>query len=464
MKHLDFISSSPNIYFLKENRGKNKLGGFFSILFVLSIIALIIYYIYIFYFGIEYNLMYYNDNWTTFFTEEQVEHLNKPKSFVLYILKTNNAKITPVLMDYNYQLKPAEKCKVEPYSLYTDDVYCLDLVFPELNKESKESNIALFLRCDENCTDSHGEPIEMEGGLFTPNFKIDHKSEEPLIDIKIGDDDPGYGINFNIKNTDDSYIKYMLGFTPIIYNSTAVLNTKTNTYIKSYLATLTRFRDNIDWTEAPVIFTLYLNTNCDIYIREYRTLLDTLSKIGGLFSPIKLLFEVLILFYSDLEINSEITKNVFTKIKDYQYKPINNIDLKKNFKNIDINLSNEKKEIRKKFKVIKCEQYFYSFFNCCRCFNLCKSTRTMRILNLCSDFVQTNLSAENIIFNMLLFESYYKDNPIKLKNNSFLNQINKDIGNDEISEEEENDDKNEKKEEAESLIHMNENDITTTNY
>ena len=461
MKNLDFISSSPNIYFLKEKRGKNKLGGFLSILFILSIITLIIYYIYIFYFGIEYTLKYYSDNSTTFFTKEQIEHLKKPKSFVLYILKKNNAKITPLLMDYKGILNPAKKCKVEPYSSSTDEVYCLDLVIPELIEKNEEGNIALFLRCDENCTDSHGQPIKIKGGIFTSKFKIDHKSEEPLIDIKIGKDNRGYGIEFNIKNTNDSYEQYRFGFKPIMYNSTAVLNTKTNTYIETYLTNLEHIIAKIDWTESPVIFKLYRDTNCDIYIREYMTLLDTLSKIGGLFTPIKLLFEVLILFYSDSEINSEITKNVFTKIKDYQYKPINNIDLKKNFKNIDINLSNEKKEIRKKFKVIKCKQYFCSFFNCCRCYNLCKSTRTMRILNLCSDFVQTNLSDENIIFNMLLLESYYKDNPIKLKNNSFLNQINKDIGNDEISEEEENDDKNEKKEEDQSLIHLNDTDINT---
>ena len=201
-----------------------------------------------------------------------------------------------------------------------------------------------------------------------------------------------------------------------------------------------------------------LNTNCDIYIREYRTLLDTLSKIGGLFAPIKLLFEVLIFFYSDLEINSEITKSVFAKIKDYEYKPLKNIHIEKNLENIDTNISNEKKEIRKKLKVIKCEQYFCSFFNCCCCFNLCKSTRTMRLLNLFSDFVQTNLSAENIIFNMLLFESYYKDNPIKFKKYSFLNQINKVIENDKnlCEEEEESDDKNEKKEKTISLVHINE--------
>ena len=87
MNHLDFLSSSPTKYFLKKRRGKNALGGFFSILFVSSIIALAVYYIYIYFYGMEYTLMYYSDNWTTFFTKNQIENLNKPKSFVLYILK-----------------------------------------------------------------------------------------------------------------------------------------------------------------------------------------------------------------------------------------------------------------------------------------------------------------------------------------------------------------------------------------
>ena len=68
---------------------------------------------------------------------------------------------------------------------------------------------------------------------------------------------------------------------------------------------------------------LNLNTDCDIYIREYRTLLDTVSKIGGLFAPFKLLFEVFVFFYSDLETNSEIAKNVFSKINNYENKKVN---------------------------------------------------------------------------------------------------------------------------------------------
>ena len=80
----------------------------------------------------------------------------------------------------------------------------------------------------------------------------------------------------------------------------------------------------------------------------------------------------------------------------------------------------------------------------------------MRILNLCSDFVQTYLSAENIIFNMILFESYYKNNPIKYNTNSFLNKIDKEIESEKV--ENKNDEKNiknnenDKKEELISLF------------
>ena len=83
----------------------------------------------------------------------------------------------------------------------------------------------------------------------------------------------------------------------------------------------------------------------------------------------------------------------------------------------------------------------------------------MRILNLSSDFVHTYLSAENIIFNMILFESYYKDNPIKLNENTYLKKIYKEIENEKIIEKEESDDieknEEEKKEENTSLIPLN---------
>lgn len=84
MNHFDFLSSTPIIYSLKEKRGKNKLGGFFSIVFVLTMIALITYYIYIYFFGLEYNLIYFKDLWYNYMNNEQKESLEHPKHFFKY--------------------------------------------------------------------------------------------------------------------------------------------------------------------------------------------------------------------------------------------------------------------------------------------------------------------------------------------------------------------------------------------
>ena len=66
-----------------------------------------------------------------------------------------------------------------------------------------------------------------------------------------------------------------------------------------------------------------------IYIREYKTFLDTLATIGGLFTPIKLLFDLLIMYYSESENNSKITKNVLMKAEKYEYYIRNKISLEK---------------------------------------------------------------------------------------------------------------------------------------
>ena len=452
MNVLDFLSLSPSLYLLKQKRGKNKLGGFFSLIFVLIMIALTVYYLYIYFFSLDYNLIYYRDNRDTYMNEEQIEIMKKPKPFIFAITDNpNNAKITPYLKDYYNNLIPAEKCSV---NFTFGEAYCFDLVFYSQNREIKKGNHSLLVICEENCTDSDGKPVSLELGMATQNLKIEHSNENPLQ----YDGYTGYKIPLTIqKNISE---QHMFNFIPILYDSSEILNTKRKIFIGSYLTsddeTTTNRKDDVF-----AVFYININNECDIYIRDYKTLLDTLSKIGGLFTPFKFLFEILIIFYSDLENNSEITKNVFSKIKNYEYKPNINIpiSIEKN-NNIDIKVSNENKNIRKKFRVKKGEQYFCSFFNfCCNCCYFCKTHRTMKILNLCSDFVHTYLSAENIIFNMILFESYYQDNPIKLNENTYLKKIYKEIENEKIIEKEESDDieknEEEKKEENASLIPLN---------
>jgi len=455
MKHLDFLSTFPRIYLLKEKRGKNKLGVFFSLFFILLMLTLSIYYIYVYSYGLEYDLKYYRDNWRTSIDEElKPSYLNKPRSFILEIKNNpNNAVILPALFNYNNELNPAEKCY---YEGFTGDTYCFDLVFDEVYRGSKEANNTLYIFCLANCTDQDGTPAHLEMIFYTSNFQIDHSKEIPIMEPEYWKY-VGYKANLEVNNN-ILIAKYMY-FRPIFYNSTEILNAEEKSYISTYFDSVRDTIINSQWGPFAAL-VLEMTVDCDVYIRKYTTLLDTLSKIGGLFSPFKLLFEILIFFYSDLEINSEITKNVFAKIKHYEYKSNNKISIDKKLDNnniIILNEDNEKKMFRKKFNVNKCEQYFCSFFNCCKCCNFCKTHRTMKILNLCSDFVQTYLSAENIIFNMILFENFYKDNPIKFTENSYLNKIDKDIESENIiKEEKENaEEKKEIKEEGESLIPVN---------
>ena len=62
MKQLDILTPAPSIFMMNESKGKNKLGGFFSILLFLTMLAAVVYYLYNYFCGSEYNLIYYNDN------------------------------------------------------------------------------------------------------------------------------------------------------------------------------------------------------------------------------------------------------------------------------------------------------------------------------------------------------------------------------------------------------------------
>ena len=292
-----------------------------------------------------------------------------------------------------------------------------------------------------------GNPAKIEVIISTSDLKIDHSNDNPLIEKDF------HGYHFQLYIQKNTKYEYRITFTSILYNSTEALNTKIKTYVKTHMIS----NDLVAVREDGIFASFFteMDSICDIYIREYRTLLDTLSKIGGLFSPIKLLLELLIMFYSDFEINSEITKNVFSKIKYYENKPVN---IENNANIINFKISNRNKEfkaVRKKFNINKGQQYFCSFFNlCCSRCNFCKTNRTMKILNLSSDFVKKYLSAENIIYNMILFENYYKNNDIQFSKNSYLNQIEKEIESELIEDENKEEEKKEKLENEK----MDEND------
>ena len=165
MKVFDFLSLSPSLYLLKQDRGKNKLGGFFSIIFLLLMISLTIYYIYIYSSGSDYNLTYYRENrYTVFTTEEQKNSINSKQFYFSITNNTNNAKITPLIMSTKYNktnIEPAPKCNFNPSTeFFSNDsvIYCFDLLYYSVRSSKMDGGHFLYLNCEENCTDKNGEP------------------------------------------------------------------------------------------------------------------------------------------------------------------------------------------------------------------------------------------------------------------------------------------------------------------
>lgn len=389
------------------------------------LVAISVYYLYRYFFGLDYTIQFYKDNWYAKVNDEQYEAIKSPKPFLLSIQNYDNAVLDVYLANANNLRKELDICnenfEIDPNGEY----HCFNLSFYHMDKE--KINVLRFA-CIDNCTNSEGTPSELYIHLYTKNLAIDHTQKNPFIYDYI------YGDALQIAVNNNLFEGCLYFFTPIIYISSEIFSTKTNIYINTYLTEVST-RGVFSPSRNFFSMNLGMYSDCDVYERKYKTLLDTLSTIGGLFSPIKLIFELLISFYSNLENNAEITKSVFLKKDVYEYKVNNKIPLEKKLdieihndnrksgkeNNFDIEIPDEVKIKRKQFNINKKEQFFFSFCNCC------KKRRTMKILNLCNDFIQNYLSAENIIFNMILFENYFKDNPIKIKKNTYLNQIEKEI-------------------------------------
>ena len=170
MKYLDFLSSSPSIYLIKEKRGQNKVGGFFSIIFVLAMVGLLLYYFLSYFFGLEYELTYYRTRWMGLFTEDQ-QWLMRTKSFTLDIpYNPNNAEIIPVLKDMSGHYHRAKKCDINS----DNDVYCFNLSFIYFPEKNENENDKLYLLCKENCTYPNGEPAQIQVEINILSLSMDN--------------------------------------------------------------------------------------------------------------------------------------------------------------------------------------------------------------------------------------------------------------------------------------------------
>ena len=405
MQNFDFLSIYPQVYVNSMTRARNKLGGFLSILNLLIIMGVCIFYFIKYFYGKEFDIKYFNEPLQNALSNDDLIDLSKRTMevyFRTFPIIDNNCKIIPIIAKNNSHLETnLSKCNDKLEIDSKGQFYCFNFSF----------STQFLLGISGNCTDDNGRPFNIYAQLFVPNMHINHKNSYPFKSWNKSLEN-SILTNLPLDTSKNSLLQAIYQFTPILYKSNNILSRKNDRFKEIYLSnlqTITINQENVVFIKEEKINLIYsivnnLDLNCDVYEREYISLIDTLSKIGGLFSPLKLFLSFLIHFYSRYENNYQIVKNLVLKKNIYKNNINNNI-VKADAK-MELNIERELME--KKNKINSSLEYFGIIFKCCW-----KRRRTMKILNLCNNFVREHMSAENLIFNSILFEKYYEENPIR---------------------------------------------------
>ena len=142
-----------------------------------------------------------------------------------------------------------DKLEIDPNGHYL----CFNLSFYHLAEKGKEYTM-FYLLCKENCVDSEGNSPIFGFNIYTPNLKIDHSRQNPLLSKH------AYGDHIYIATNNNQYVNYLLVFTPILYRTSAVLNTKSYEYVDtSYSGFIRVFMMKIDNKNKLYSPELYYN-------------------------------------------------------------------------------------------------------------------------------------------------------------------------------------------------------------
>ena len=191
----------------------------------------------------------------------------------------------------------------------------------------------------------------------------------------------------------------------------------------------------------------------DEYRRKEITILDVLSTISALFSPIKLVFLFIYGFYSTNFNNYKIIESILKRkynITNQKKELKNFLDLKDSSindpndnekqeiliktdlieKNDDIEESKEKEDdddsefrLNKKERILPKYSFMQFFLNniYCKSWKKCaKYEKQQEILEICNDINKKYLSIDSILYNQIMIENLFRDH---IWNNLSLNNI-----------------------------------------
>ena len=431
MNYLDFFSDSPKTYIFQKSANKTKFGGFLFIIYMFIMAFISIAYI------LDYT---YNDKYA-------VEYSRILNSSLL----TPNNKYDPKvdidleisfkfrILDYDWNTLPDE----ENFVIHFREAPIKQNEFVK-SKLHNFYNLKIYYKCEEKKCEPQIKtnryftleieysgfelyhqndtypPLQMNENktfIYRTKFNFYYSSSIFLYweAVKYKEEN-GVSKIFNLTNKGDKY-DYIGGY---ISSSSWILNDDEKNNEDNYVKLLAR------------VNLIMFNTGYTEYKRKRKSVLDVISKIGALFSTIRVFFLYSLKYYSknfdnykviekilnkdNIVLKNENKKKDFPLMKDISDNAndnkllINdNINQDEDFNPIDI--ENENKNLSK-------FSFFDFYFN-----NIyCEKFHTIKqdIINLFNEISSNYFSVETILYNQIRLENLFKDYKW---NNSSLNSI-----------------------------------------
>ena len=434
MHYLDFFSDSPKAYIFQKGANKTKFGGFLFIIYIIIMTLISIVYI------LDY---VYNDKYTVEFSRYLNSSMNDKyveidkkfdidMSFKFRILNRKRDSLPEE--DFVIFFKEAIIKQNESIKSNLSDLYDLKIYYICPDKECKpkiktryftfEIEYSGFELYHQN--DTH-PPLQMNGDksfFYRVNFNFYYSSTIFLYwEVVKYKEENGVPKIFNLTNKGDKY-DYISGY---ISSSNWILNDDAKDDEGQYsklLARVNLIMKNFGYTE---------------YKRKKHGVLDVISKIGALFSTIKVFFLYALKYYSNsfnnyiviekvlnkdnIGLKNENNNKIFPLMKDISDNDNDNDNNNSNKLLIKDDISheednndieNENHQIKKLIKFSFFDFYFNNIY--CKRFHKIKQD----IINVYNEISAKYFSVDTIIYNQIKLENLFKDYKW---NNSSLNSI-----------------------------------------
>ena len=476
MECLDFLSESPTNYIFQKRRNKTNFGGILSLLYIIVMILISLAYIleyainekYI-YEGSTFNNQTYKD-----FDYDNHKRIHDDDELTPYINLTIISHTEDIAIFNDYENKFLE---LDHLDVYDDPVF-------SLRKKVSDIRVTIYYKCgqDYNCSQFE-EFCESNGNwygdffLLYPHYKINH-NEDPPVKVK---ETEGlvYGHGYSLRVYRPGIIRDEFDWEVIKYQDEKSLfktltNKKTDYFFGEIKDRNFKYTDyesfyhSIEYKKEIgyyiPIYSIVFYKNFEeytLYRRRKIHLLDTIAKIGALFSTVKYFFSLFLSFYSKNADNYEVIEKLVNSIKE----PIKKIELSKEFKVSEIKINKKENELKtineinkleplielepnknkeninyseKNDKYIKDNKliesssfslnklYFYHFyFNniYCKC---CIKIKNQKMIDIANEILYKYLSIENLLYNQMKLENLFKDykwiNPLlnNIQNNDLM--------------------------------------------